>query len=334
MGKNKQVLITGATGFIGGHLARYLVNEGKTKVRVLARNPEKGKWLSDIGVEVVIGDITEIQTLKDVTSDCNIIFHAAARVGESGSKQVVREVNVKGTQNIVEDALSTGVDRFVYISSCAVYGSLQAFNISEDTPTRITGKLYHDSKVAAEKIVFRSHHEFGLPVVVARASQVYGPGSKQFTIRPIEAIKSGKMILIDGGRHLCKPVYIDNLIDGLILCARVNTAIGEAFNLTDGCTLPWRDFFGAYAQMLEIQSLPSLPYQLAWFAALLFEIKSALEGKKSSITRGAVNSLRSSNSFSNQKAREMLGWQPIVNLEEGMKYTEAWLREKGFLEKI
>ena len=333
MGNNNLALITGATGFIGGHLARFLVNEGKTKVRALVRNPEKAKWLSDIGVEVVKGDITDINTLTDITSGCNLVFHAAAQVSASGSKEAINEVNVTGTQNIVDAALATGVDRFVQISSCAVYGSLQEFDITEDTPTRITGKLYHDSKVTAEEIVFRAYRDHGLPVVVARASQVYGPGSNQYTIRPIEVIKSGKMILIDGGRHLCKPIYIDNLIDGLMLCARESVAIGQAYNLTDSVTIPWRDFFGAYANMLDIQSLPSLPYQLAWVAALIFEIRAGLKGSKSSITRAALKSLRSSNSFSNQKAREQLGWQPVVDLEQGMKSTEVWLRQEGYLEK-
>ena len=136
------------------------------------------------------------------------------------------------------------------------------FNIDETTPSRLSGNLYADSKVAAEEIL-SAYHEQGLPVVLARASQVYGLGSPKFTIRPIEMIRKGKMILIDGGRHLCKPVYIDNLSDGLILCAKLDAAVGEAFNFSDDDPVPWRDFFGAYATMLGKTKLPSVPYPVA-----------------------------------------------------------------------
>jgi nucleoside-diphosphate-sugar epimerase len=139
------------------------------------------------------------------------------------------------------------------------------------------------------------------------------------------------MVLIDGGRHLCKPIYIDNLVDGLILCAEVEAAVGEAINLTDDEPVPWRDFFGAYGRMLDVDSFPSAPYPVAWLIGLYHELKAGLQGKKARLNRGAVNALRSDNSFSNQKARALLGWEPKVDLNEGMKQTEAWLRAAGYL---
>jgi nucleoside-diphosphate-sugar epimerase len=262
-----------------------------------------------------------------------VVFHAAAWVSEGGNKADVWAVNVAGAQNAVDAAVAAGVARFVHLSSCSVYGSLQQLDIDETSPTRMRGNLYGDSKVAAEEVLFAAYRERGLPVVAARASQVYGPRSPQFTIRPVEVIKAGKMVLIDGGRHLCKPVYIDNLVDGLILCAKVEAAVGEAINLTDDEPVPWRDFFGAYGRMLNIDSFPSAPYAVAWLIGLYNEIKAGLQGKKASLNRGAVNALRSDNSFSNQKARTLLGWAPKVDLTEGMKETEAWLRAAGYLNR-
>ncbi len=329
--RGKTALVTGATGFIGGRLAERLVAEEGVQVRGLTRTPAKGRWLADLGLEVVKGDVTDPASLQTAVKGCQLIFHAAAWVSEAGNQADVWSVNVTGTQNLVEAALAAQVERFVHLSSCAVYGSLQQYDIDEQTPTRMRGNLYGDSKVAAEEVVFRAYREDGLPAVAARASQVYGPRSQQFTIRPVEVIKAGKMVLIDGGRHLCKPVYIDNLVDGLILCAKVDAAVGEAINLTDGEPVPWRDFFGAYGRMLNIDRFPSVPFAVAWMIGLYNEIKAGLQGKKASLNRGAVKALQSSNSFSNRKARSLLGWEPKVDLIEGMKRTEAWLRAEGYL---
>jgi nucleoside-diphosphate-sugar epimerase len=313
-------------------LVRRLVRNEGAQVLALVRDLERASWLSDLGIELVQGDITHPESWRQAVNDCQIVYHSAAWVSESGPIEKVWETNVDGTRNVVEAAVAAGVARFVHISTCGVYGSKQTFGIDESTPVRRSGDRYKDSKIVAEETVFEAYREHGLPVVVARASQVYGPGSKQFTIRPVEVIKAGRMILIDGGRHLCKPVYIDNLIEGLILCAQVEAAIGEAINLTDGNPVPWRDFFSAYGRMLGIDSFPSLPYPVAWLAALAFEIQGKLQGKKVSFTRGAVNSLRSSNSFSNQKARQLLGWQPEVDLEQGMSRTQEWLQQEGYLD--
>ena len=329
--KGKTALITGSTGFVGGRLAERLATEEGVHVRALARTPDKGQWLADLGVDIVPGNVTDPASLQAAAKGCQLVFHAAAWVSEGGGRAEVWAVNVDGTQNVAEAALAAGVERLVYLSSCAVYGSLQQHNIDESTPTRTRGNLYGDSKVDAEAVIFRAYRERGLPVVSARASQVYGPRSRQFTIRPVEVIKAGKMVLIDGGRYLCKPVYIDNLVDGLILCAGVDAAVGEAFNFSDGPPVPWREFFGAYGRMLNVNSFPSAPFALAWLLALYNEIRAAWRGKKAGLNRGAVNALRSSNSFSNQKARTLLGWEPKVDLRQGMKLTEAWLRAEGYL---
>ena len=331
--QGKLALITGATGFIGGRLAERLITEAGVRVRVLARSPEKARRLAQLGAEVVPGDITQPDTVAAAMHRCQLVFHAAAWVSERGSKAEVWAVNVGGTQNLVDAAVAGGiVARFVHLSSCAVYGSPQRFNITEDSPLQMRGNLYADSKVAAERILFSAWEQHNLPVVAARASQVYGPGSPQFTVRPVQVIRAGKMVLVDGGKYLCKPVYIDNLVDGLLRCAQVDAAVGQAFNLTDDEPVPWRDFFGAYGKMLGVESFPSAPYPLAWLVALFNEAKAAAQGKSTGLNRKAVQSLRSRNSFSNQQAKMVLGWSPAVDFAEGMRRTEMWLRANGYLE--
>ncbi|HID34387.1 MAG TPA: SDR family NAD(P)-dependent oxidoreductase [Anaerolineae bacterium] len=327
---NLTILVTGATGFIGGHLARRLVQEG-ARVRALVRSPRKAAALADLGIEIIPGDITDRDGVRRATRGASIVYHAAAWADEQGDRDAVWAVNVTGTQHMVDAAIAEGVARFIHLSSCAVYGSRQQMDIDESAPPRMTGRVYHDSKVAAEEVVFAAYRDHGLPVVVARPSQVYGPGSPQFTIRVIEAVKGGKVILVDGGKHFFKPIYIDNLIDALVLCATVDEAVGEALNLTDGGPVPWKDFFAAYGRMVGVTSFPSAPYPAAYVYAIFKEIMSKVTGKRSSINREVVKTFRSHNSFSNAKARRILGWEPAIDFEEGMRRTEAWLREQGYL---
>jgi nucleoside-diphosphate-sugar epimerase len=323
------ILITGASGYIGSRLAARLVAQGAS-VRALVRNPARAEELAASGVEVVRGDVTDPASLAAALAGCTLVYHAAAWVGERGSREAVWAVNVDGTRAMVQAAQAAGVRRFVHLSSCSVYGSPQnVFEIDESYPVQMRGNLYADSKAAAEEAVWAAS-QAGLPVVVARPSQVYGLGSPQFTLRPVAAIQAGKLRLIDGGKHLCKPVYIDNLVDGLLLCATHDAAPGEAWNLTDGAPVPWRDFFGAYAAMVGVR-LHSTPYALAYLAGLGNEVMAGLQGRKPGLSRATVQALRSRNSYSHQKARERLGWTPAVDLGEGMRRTELWLRANGYL---
>ena len=331
MQRGDRVLITGATGFIGGRLTTRLATEQNVQVRALVRTPAKAATLREVGVEVVPGDIADPRALRLACEGCQVVFHAAAHVSERGARDEVFAINVDGTRHLLQAAIAAGVRRFVHLSSCAVYGSLQRFDIDETTPTRTRGNVYADSKVMAEELLFEVARQHDLAVVAARASQVYGLGSPQFTLRPLEAIRKGRLFLIDGGQHMCKPVFIDNLVDGLIRCAQHAEAPGEAFNLTDGAPVPWRVFFGAYGTMLGKPSLPSIPYAAAIPLAWLFEVQAKVLGKEASINRRVVESLCSDNSFSNQKARRILGWTPKVDLREGMRRTEEWLRREGHL---
>jgi nucleoside-diphosphate-sugar epimerase len=330
MAQERTVLISGATGYIGSALARRLLSTGGVRVRAMARDASRGKALAELGAQIVVADVTHPETLGPAFHGVAAVYHAAGWADERGRPEEVRETNVGGTQHMVEAALQAGVGRFVHLSSCAVYGSLQALNIDEHTPLRTGASLYHDSKVEAETVVWEAGRR-GLPVTIARPSQVYGPGSKQFTLRPVRTLQKGQLFLIDGGRHFFKPIYIDNLVDALVLLGEHPAAIGEAFNLTDGIAIPWRSLFGAYANMLGGRRLRSLSFPIAWTAAGALELVGVIQGRPASVTRRAVGSLRSINSFSNLKARRMLGWSPRISFEDGLRLTHDWLDAQGLL---
>jgi len=295
------------------------------------RSPQKAADLADLGIHIIPGDITDPEAVRQATRGAQIVYHAAAWADEQGDRDAVWAVNVGGTQNMLDAAIAEKVQRFVHLSSCAVYGSLQQLDIDESIPPRRTGRVYHDSKVEAEALVFQAYQQQGLPVVVPRPSQVYGPGSPQFTLRALKSVQQGKVILVDGGKHHFKPVYIDNLIDALVLCAQVDDAVGLALNIVDDGPVLWRDFFAAYGRMVGVEKFPSVPYPVAYAYALFKEAQSRITGKRSSINREVVKTFRSHNSFSNARARSVLGWEPAINFEQGMKRTEAWLRAEGLL---
>jgi nucleoside-diphosphate-sugar epimerase len=324
----RRVLLTGATGFIGGSLARRLLASG-VELRALVRDIERARWLEQAGAELRLGDLTTLDS--QLATDVDVIVHAAAWVGTEGDPELVREVNVEGTRRVLLLAKAAGVARVVHVSSCAVYGSPQNDCVDESAPLRRRGVVYHDTKVEADELALEAAAD-GDPIVIARPSQVYGPGSREFTVRPITAIRSGRALLVDGGRHRCKLVFIDDVVDGLIACMVVPGIEGEAFNLS-AQPVTWRALFEGYADMLGSPRIRSVPRQVAWALASVSELVGRLQGRKPLITREVVAALSSDSSYSAAKAAERLGWQARVDLAEGLRRTEPWLRAQGLLEQ-
>ncbi|MGZ3578273.1 MAG: NAD-dependent epimerase/dehydratase family protein [Syntrophales bacterium] len=326
-------LVTGASGFIGGRLAERLSTEEGVHVRALVRSPGKAARLRRSPLEIVEGDLLDPQSLSKVAKGCDLVFHCAALVRETGIKREFYQINVEGTENILKAAAEAGVKKFIHMSSVAVYGLNPPDGADENTAYQPCGNLYCDTKIAAEEIVWAYHRERKLPVVVIRPTNVYGPRSNPWTLRPVKLINSGQMMLINGGTGLCNYVYIDNLIDATLLAAKRDEAVGQAYIITDGVALPWKEFFGCYAQMAGRPQIRSVPELLGKLVALGMEITSKFTGKPPKITRQAVGFLTKKACFSIEKARRELGYQPRLSLREGMQITEQWLREEGHLEK-
>jgi nucleoside-diphosphate-sugar epimerase len=328
----RRVLITGATGFIGSRLAGRLVNKERASVRALVRNIEKAKGLTAIGVEVVPGDITNPDSIRTAVKGCDIIVHCAGIVHDfQATPELIYRVNVSGTRNILEAAAEAGVKRFVHLSSIAIYGVSPSKNTDETHPPKLCGDSYCDSKLEAERLVLSLSKEKQLSVVIIRPANVYGPGSPFWTIGLLEMIKAGHVQLIDDGSGMSNHVYIDNLIDALMLTLRNDAAAGEAFIISDGVNTPWKVFLGHYARMLGCEPLPSMSKSRAWLTGLVLEGASVFTGKSPALSRRAVSFWTQKATYNINKARTMLGYTPQITLEDGMKTTEEWLREAGHL---
>lgn len=285
--------------------------------------------LPSSNLEIVRADLLDRHALRKAAEDCRAVVHAAAWTGgaEISDAEGMR-VNVEGTRNVLTAAKAAGVERFIFISSVAVYGLNRAPLIDETAPTPPVGQAYPDSKIAAEALV----RDSGLPYVIVRLSATYGPHGSAWTIGPVKAIRAGRLWLLGPDTGWVTPGYIDNVVDGLLLALSHPAATGETFNLCDDYAMTYREFYLTYARMLGRDRLPTVP---GWFASLARSMPANLARQLLGRPRVGPWSLhfrRNPSQFSVTKAKRVLGYAPQVDFAEGMRRTEAWLRDNGYLD--
>ncbi len=240
----RKVLVTGATGFIGGRLVERLVLEHGAEVRALVRNLAGAGRLARFPLRVLHGDVTNPSDLKEAIQGCEVVFHCA--YGTSGSQKHRAWVNVEGTRQVLAAARAAGVARIVYLSTLMVYGRTADGDLDETAPRRRFGNPYSDSKLAAERIALAS----GLPVAVLQPTAVYGPYGGVWTEAVLRTLRTGRQILVDGGRGLANAVYVDDLVSAMLLAAVKEGAVGEAFLISGEEPVTWKEMFGRFERML------------------------------------------------------------------------------------
>lgn len=322
--KGRLILVTGATGYIGSHLTKELLREG-ARVRALVRNPAKASFLEQLGAEIRIADFTQPQSLRDPVRGCNVVFHVAAAVNEFRPHSYYHAVNGEGTRALAEAAIDARIERFVHVSSVIVYGANGGKGISESSPHRKSWFPYADTKLEAEKIVRQLAQEQGLAVIIVQPSEVYGPADPGWILRPMEAIKKGKMVLIDGGKGLIQPIFIDDVVEGILTAARKGT-VGQSYIICGDQAVTLREFFSYHAGMLGKTSLPSVPSWLALTLATLAEGASKILRVPPIFTRQEVRLTTMHVAYDGGKARRELGFVPKTPLPEGMRRVEEWIR--------
>ncbi|HEX9118434.1 MAG TPA: NAD-dependent epimerase/dehydratase family protein [Anaerolineae bacterium] len=328
-GLPEKVLITGAGGFIAGHLAERLLGLG-VAVRGLVRRPESAPWLARRGAEICAGDILDPAAVSAAAQGCAAVVHAAAWTGgrELPAPRAWR-TNVEGTANVLAAARAAGAGRLIYISSVAVYGLNRAPLVDESMPTLPVGDLYPDSKITAEAEVRAA----GLPYVIIRPASTYGPRGTAWTLGPLQQIRRGRLVLLGADRGLVTPGYVDNVVDGLCLALAAPQALGEAFNLCDDRAVTYREFYLAYARMTGRGHLPTVPAPVARLARL--GVTNWLRGRLGRQTIGpwSLHFRTNPSQFSIAKAERLLGYRPRVDFAEGMRRTEVWLAAEGYLKR-
>jgi predicted dehydrogenase/nucleoside-diphosphate-sugar epimerase len=246
--KDKTVLVTGATGGIGGRLVEKLVIEHQAQVRVLAHNLSNLSRVGRLPVSIYAGDVTDPDSVDRAVQGCDCVFHCAYAFGAPPAEQ--ERVALDGSRNIAEAVLRHKVGRLVYVSTVSVYEPMADGDLDETAPKKPSGWTYPDAKKKAEKLVLELHDEHRLPVVVVQPTIVYGPFVKPWTQGPINQLSSGTVVLPDDGSGLCNAVYIDDVTDALILAATRPDAIGQTFLVSGPEAVTWREFYHAYEEIL------------------------------------------------------------------------------------
>ncbi len=317
-----RVFITGAAGFIGRALYdRYLAD---------GHEPRGCDLVPDQSRNIVQGDVSGPGAWQAHAEGCELFIHTAADVSLRLERpEKTWRSNVLGTANALAAAERAGAGRFVHFSSITVFGLEFPDGVDERYPVHNTYVPYPDSKIASEQVVLQAQAEGRMACTIVRPGDVYGPRSRAWAIIPAELIRSRRLILPGGGRGIHSPVYIDNLVDGVVLAAASPDAVGQIFTLSDGIGVPYKQFFAPYAELLG-RRLVTLPAPVAIGFAAVVQRLARLAPGDNEVNPGAARYLLRSGTYSNAKARTMLGWQPRVGLDDGLEQTVGWLREQGY----
>ena len=334
-GLPESVFITGANGFMGRALADHYRRRGVVVRGVdVAAEPALG---------VVAGDITDPAGWKEAIGDAEVVIHTAAIVSNNIDVETAWHVNVIGTQRVLDAAADAGVRRFVQISTMGVTRFAHAHpdasrrllpgrDLDEDWPLMPTGNPYTDTKITAEHLVLAAQAAGRQAVTVIRPADVYGPGCRAWVLEPLAAMRSNRFLLPARGRGLFTPIYIDDLVNGVVRAASHPDAAGQIFHLGGEDPVTTLEYFGYLSRMLGLTDPPrNAPTAVAVAAAEAARLAARARGRHTELGRGVMLMLAKTRGVSNDKAHRILDWWPQVPLEEGMAQVQDWLRAEGLL---
>jgi nucleoside-diphosphate-sugar epimerase len=323
------VLITGGNGFVGRHLISALLDRGRM-VRVLVLPNEDTRWLRDHGIAVYEGDVRHPGTLTVPMRGADAVIHLAAMMDVWRPIGDYRAVNVTGTENVCRAALAAGARRLVHMSSSSVYGMGLGRPADESFPLAPFPDPYPITKAAGDVAVQRMIAGDNLPAVIIRPDQIFGPGDHLHFGRMADRLRAGKGIIVGPGGNAMPFVYVTDVVQGLLLALEHPNAVGQAFNITNDSPLTQQQLLVAIAR--ETGGSPPrihVPYRALYAAGHLAERVAALtpSRRRPPITRLGVAFFGTDNRYAIGKARRDLGFQPLVELHEGVRLAASWYRQ-------
>jgi nucleoside-diphosphate-sugar epimerase len=328
----KRYLVTGATGFIGRHVARACRARGET-VSTIARPSAKASEIEKEGIKVLRGDLAEEATVRKAVEGADVIIHCAAKVGDRGGLDEYRPINVDALRVLLEACRAKAIDRFVHMSSLGVYEARHHYGTDESEPLPETHMdAYTTTKVEADRLAFSYHKTHGVPVVILRPGFVYGPGDIAVLPHLLKRLRERRFNYLGGDQRVLNCIYVGNLMEAVFPAIEKKEAISQAYNLTDGERITRERFMNTIADTLGVERpRQKLPRWLAGLASRLlrWQIRRAGMTGKPWITPAQYKFLQLNLEFSIAKAKRELGYRPRYTFEEGMRETLAWYRDKA-----
>jgi nucleoside-diphosphate-sugar epimerase len=321
------VLVTGASGFLGGRVAQILHERGEGVV-ILARESSDLRHLAAIPVRIVRGDLFNRAALREAVQQATDIFHCAACSTDWAPRQTYVETNVIGTQNLLAAVKQApGLHRFLHVSTTDIYGYPQ-IPCTEEQAFVDAGLPYNQTKGLGEAAVWQAHQEHGIPITVIRPATIYGPRGKDFTVEIATLLRQGLMAYIDAGIAPGGFTYVDTVVEAMLAAAASPHTIGQAYNIADGTGATWKEYATLFAQQLGVKPPRiNLSFSAAMALARIFETSHACLRLRARplLTRHAVYLLGRNQEFPIAKAKSSFGFSPGISLEEGIRRSVAWL---------
>lgn len=326
--RGQTVLVTGATGFLGGVITRQLTAYGAS-VKALARRPDRDRFIRDLpNVEIVMGDITDPASMQSVMQDVDIVIHSAAALGGSLDEQ--RKINRDGTRNVMNAAADNGVKRVVHVSTISVYGYRVSGLVAEETPPAPAHDPYSITKLEAEQEVQHIGATREVPYSIMRPGMIYGPNSSAWTKSMFTIARRKPTIFIGDGSGTAYPIHVEDVADFAIRLATQDNALGEIFNCTPDPSPTWREYLGAYSRLAGHQSWLGIPPILLTPIIYLIGFFAPMHSQRKDLP-DLLPFLQRTVTYSNDKATTLLSWKPQYDLQRGIESCVPYLREKGLL---
>jgi nucleoside-diphosphate-sugar epimerase len=327
-----RVLVTGATGFTGGHLARALAAAGHdVSALVRDRAGEPAADLARGGITPVSGDLRDPSTLTAATAGVEVVYHLAAIYRQAGvPADTYRAVNAVGSQLVVEAASRAGARRVVHCSTVGVHGDVERPPANEDAPLK-PGDIYQETKLEGERLAQAAGARCGIEVTVARPSGIYGPGDRRL-LRLFRGVARRRWFTLGSGEIYYHLTYIDDLVDGFRLLGEHPAAANRTYILAGGEVTTLNALVGLVAEGAGVpvptRHLPVWPF---WMAGALCEAVCVPLRIEPPIFRRRVDFFTKSRSFDITRARAEVGFGPRVGLRDGIRRTLDWYRTHGWI---
>ncbi len=319
----KTVFITGASGFIGRKLF--------DRYQALGCEVRGMDLVADESRNVIAGDLAKPEAWRDHAKGCDLFLNIASLVSLAGDWQAYKDVSLAGVRNSLDVAIASGAKRFVHYSSIAAMGWDYEPGADETAPVAIGEEYrYGVAKGASEHTVLAAHAAGEIDCTIIRPGDVYGPGSRPWLLEPLKMARAGQLILPNGGKGIFTPVYIDDLVDGTVLAAGLESGSGRIFILWGNEEVTCREFFANHWRWAGNKgNPPSMPLSVAIkLTDSIWWVNRKLN-RPNETTSDVMRMFARKGGYSIENARKRLGWEPKVTLKEGLEHSERWLADIG-----